>query len=269
MGDPSGIQLVAMDLDGTLLDSAKNVPSGFFEAAAALHTRGVHVVIASGRQYANIMKKFGPARDDLVVMADNGAFFDIYGKTIVSRSFDTSQVDRILAAAKAIPTSHAIVCCAESAYTTPCRKAIADDINLYYERLVFSQEAFDRARKRQVLKIAVHDDTDSAAHLLPAMRFLDGNGISLRISGDRWLDVMPEGVDKGDGIRRIQEILGVPPERCMAFGDFENDLGLLGACGESYAMANAVPSVKAVCRHEAPSNDDDGVMKVLRRVFGL
>lgn len=269
MDGSSGIRLVAMDLDGTLLDSAKNVPPGFFEAAATLHARGIHVVIASGRQYANILKKFSPAKDDLVIMADNGAFFDIYGERIVSRSFEPEQVERILAAAAVVPTAHPIICCAESAYTAPCSKSTSRDIDLYYERIEISQEGFERARAKPVIKIAIHDETDSMAHLLPTMGFLNGNGICLRISGDVWLDAMPEGVDKGDGIRRLQQLLGVAPEACMAFGDFENDLGMLEACGESYAMANAVPSVKALCRHEAPSNDDDGVMKVLRNVFGL
>ncbi len=258
------IKLVATDLDGTLLDSTGKPPSDFFEIAKKLHDQGVHFVIASGRQYYNILTIFEPGKDYLVFMADNGAFFNIYGKTVVSRHFSHEEVERIIALAATIPTAHPVLCCADCAYTRPCRKEISDDINKYYTRIEYSDEGFEKARKSEVIKVAIHDDTDSASHIWPIVRTLDGDNMIVRISGDVWLDVMPDGVDKGDGMRELQKILGVTPDECMAFGDFDNDLGLLQACTESYAMANAVESIKAVSKHLAPSNDDHGVTKVLK-----
>lgn len=55
----------------------------------------------------------------------------------------------------------------------------------------------------------------------------------------------------------------------MAFGDYLNDCELLQSVGESYAMENAHPRLKEMARHIAPSNDEDGVMRVIRREFGL
>ena len=55
----------------------------------------------------------------------------------------------------------------------------------------------------------------------------------------------------------------------MAFGDYLNDCELLQAVGESYAMENAHPALKALARHIAPSNDENGVMRVVRAALEL
>ena len=55
----------------------------------------------------------------------------------------------------------------------------------------------------------------------------------------------------------------------MAFGDYLNDLQLLEAVGESYAMENALPQLKAAAKYVAPSNDDNGVLRVIRERFSL
>jgi hypothetical protein len=61
----------------------------------------------------------------------------------------------------------------------------------------------------------------------------------------------------------------VPAEQVLAFGDMPNDLAMLEWAGTSYAMANAHPSVLALARHTAPSNQEDGVAVVLEQLFGL
>lgn len=55
----------------------------------------------------------------------------------------------------------------------------------------------------------------------------------------------------------------------IAFGDGENDIGMLEACGYSYAMENANAKTKAVAKYEAPSNDENGVLKVLAKYLDI
>ena len=55
----------------------------------------------------------------------------------------------------------------------------------------------------------------------------------------------------------------------MAFGDYLNDCELLESVSESYAMANSHPKLLAMAKHTAPSNDEDGVMRVIRERFSL
>ena len=55
----------------------------------------------------------------------------------------------------------------------------------------------------------------------------------------------------------------------MAFGDYLNDIELLRTAGESYAMANAHEQLAALAKYRCPSNDEDGVCRTIRAVFGL
>ena len=93
--------------------------------------------------------------------------------------------------------------------------------------------------------------------------------LAVILSGEHWVDVMKPGVNKGCAMRGIQQKLGISAAECMAFGDYLNDCELLQAVGESYAMENAHPALKALARHIAPSNDENGVMRVVRERLGL
>ena len=89
-------------------------------------------------------------------------------------------------------------------------------------------------------------------------------GLKAVLSGDSWIDIANSSVNKGAAIRSILEKYNIPAAEAMAFGDYLNDYDLLKSCGESYCMANGHPELKALAKHIAPSNDDDGVMRILR-----
>jgi hydroxymethylpyrimidine pyrophosphatase-like HAD family hydrolase len=80
---------------------------------------------------------------------------------------------------------------------------------------------------------------------------------------------MKPGVNKGRAMRMLQEIKGVSPDACMAFGDYLNDLEMLQSVTESYAMENALDEIKRVSKHIAPPNDENGVMRVVKERFGV
>ena len=86
----------------------------------------------------------------------------------------------------------------------------------------------------------------------------------MTLSGDMWLACMAVGVSKGSAIRILQESLQIRPEETMAFGDQLNDVEMLKQAYYSYAVENARPEVKETARFLADSNEDDGVLKVLR-----
>lgn len=69
------------------------------------------------------------------------------------------------------------------------------------------------------------------------------------------------------GLKMLVERLGINPDQCVAFGDGGNDIEMLEYCGLSYAMDNATEAVKQVAKHQCPSNDEDGVLVTLDRLF--
>jgi hypothetical protein len=73
------------------------------------------------------------------------------------------------------------------------------------------------------------------------------------------LEFTRAGVNKGVGLHRLAEILGVDPAKTMAIGDTENDLSILKAAGIGVAMGNATDAVKAQADYITASNEEDGV----------
>jgi len=72
--DLSNIKVVVSDMDGTLLNSNHEVSDRFFELFAQLKKRNIEFVAASGRQYHSIIHKLAPIKDEITVIAENGAF---------------------------------------------------------------------------------------------------------------------------------------------------------------------------------------------------
>ncbi len=260
------IKLIACDVDGTLVDSRKRVPAGFPEAVRRLRDRGVAFVIASGRQYYNVLKTFDAVRDDILVLPENGALLIEDGEAVFISRLADADVEAAIRAVRDIPTAHPLLCGVKAAYALPCPAFCISEMAKYYERRVIAEDAYERARDDAIFKVAFFDEESSARNIWPAVRHF-ADRLNPVLSDGHWLDIMNQGVDKGSGLRILIERLGVRPEECMAFGDYGNDIGMLRICGESYAMGNATDDVKAVCRHIAPSNDEDGVMQVLRREF--
>ena len=84
-------------------------------------------------------------------------------------------------------------------------------------------------------------------------------------SAPTFLEIMPQGVDKGEGIRRLGELYGIGTDEIMALGDSQNDLDMLKAAGFPVAMANAAEEVKAAAAYVTASNDDDGVAAAVEK----
>ena len=86
------------------------------------------------------------------------------------------------------------------------------------------------------------------------------------LSGHEWVDIMNLTVNKGEAIRLIQKKYDISYEETMAFGDYLNDYEMMKSCYYSYAMKNAHEDLKEICRFEAPSNDENGVIKTIKKI---
>ncbi len=80
-------------------------------------------------------------------------------------------------------------------------------------------------------------------------------------SGDAWLEIMPQGVNKSRGVMRLKEILGC--DRVVAFGDAVNDLPMFKSADECYAVTNADKRLKEIATAVIAANSEDGVAKWL------
>jgi len=262
------IRLIAVDLDGTLLNDRKEVPPDFIPMVEALYPRGIRFVLASGRQYYNLAAMVEPVADKLFYFAENGGLiFD--GADIISCSPIPEDMLRELRRAGAEIGAPLVMSGVKSAYiAADCGPAARENTAMYYRKRTFADDplAAAKAAGDSIVKVAVFDAEDAATKCEP--RFAQFRPrLKVTLAGQSWVDVMRADVNKGLSLEFLQERLGIAPDQCMAFGDYPNDLEMIRQAGFSYAMANSHPDLLAAAKYRAPSNEEDGVMRVLRETF--
>ena len=265
-GRGSEIRLIAVDMDGTLLDGDGKVPPGLWSMLDRLREAGIAFAPASGRQHATLRREFGAHGDELVFIAENGTLVTRGDDELSSDPMDRVFVDELLEDIRGFRHDVGVVLCGKaSAYIERTDAAFRSQAEKYYARLADVSDL--TAVDDEILKVAVFDVEDGEKHTAPA---LERHRLTHQVvvSGHHWVDVMNAGVSKGRALRAIQDLLDVTPEPTAVFGDYLNDLDMMDAADFSFAMANAHPDIVAAARYRAPSNLDHGVIRVLERLLG-
>ena len=265
-------QLIALDMDGTLLDSGKRVRPDVSAAVREAVAAGRAVAICSGRCPSMVEL----SRDDLgdvryAICGSGTALYDLAERRVLEEFrlshecvlraieacaetdslFEVFHGDGFLYeqdALERMPSFGLGVYVAEyrAAGTRGCdlRRQIADPSFAVQKLNVHFRDAATRERVRAELSD------------LP-IGLTDFERASLELS--------PAGVDKGTGLRALAELLGVPAQRTIAVGDADNDLPMLRAAGLAVAMGNANASVRDAADVVVADNDHDGVAEAIRR----
>jgi len=113
-----------------------------------------------------------------------------------------------------------------------------------------------------VYKVLIYEEDDIRRRAM-ADYLATRPGLGCTASEPELLDVSAAGVDKGSGLRRLMELMGVEREEVCVFGDYLNDLPMLAEAGLAVAMGNACGEVKAHAHLVAAANDENGVAKVI------
>ncbi len=267
-GGVPDVRLVAVDLDGSLLDDAKRVHPSFWPLLDVLDERGIVLCPASGRQYATLYREF--ARDDLVYIAENGAYVVRGGREVSSDTLPWSAAAGTMAAVRRYVAdggdAGTVLCGKRSAYVERTDEPFMAQVRPYYAQLQVVDDLL-AVRDDDVLKVAVYDFV-SSTRLASALVGLGGPA-RVVVSGAFWVDIMSPTADKGHALAAVQRALGVTRDQTMAFGDYHNDLGMLDAAAWSFAMGNAHPDVRAAARYVAPPNTDNGVVRAIVETLRL
>ncbi|WP_062464664.1 Cof-type HAD-IIB family hydrolase [Demequina soli] len=266
---PHDIRLVVCDMDGTLLDGAKEIPEAVWPLVERMRERGIAFAPASGRQFATLARQFARLGEDLVVIAENGAYVR-RGATEVSASpLPAAAMPAIVATVRAHAAAGndvgVVVCGKRSAYVERTDDAFLGKARPYYAALEVVEDL--TAVEDDILKVAIYDFGDAAHDTAPVLAAFDGDALRVVVSDRHWIDIMGVGVDKGVAVRALQAALDVTPAQTVVFGDYLNDLEMMDASELSFAMANAHPEVAERARYRAPSNEDHGVVTTLRRLL--
>jgi len=254
------IKLVALDLDGTLLDSNKAMPEDFLPWVRK-HSN-VKTVIASGRQYYTILRDFPIGQDKLTIIAENGGLVYDNNEMIYINSMNAQDIKESLKKIEKIPGATPILCGVESAYIPDVSDEIFGMSGVYYDHIKRVPDLYEYIEKDRFLKIAIFFANRKAQEHISELQDIPEN-VTAILSGERWIDVANCDVNKGTAIKKILELFGIDRAEAAAFGDYLNDYEMLKVCEESYCMENGHPDLKQIAKYITSSNDDNGVMKVL------
>lgn len=252
-------------MDGTLLDSQHRLSNEFFEIFPRLQAKGIAFAPASGRQYYNIRNVFHTLRDQLYFIAENGGYMAYRDEDWLVQEMDPALTRKLISDTRDVEGTFTILCGKDRAYIQDNSPFFIEHLQKFYDEYRVVPDLLNVADDR-FLKIAVCDMSGAEGNVYKLFRHLSSE-LQIKVSGNIWMDISHKDANKGTALRNLQQRLGVSPEETMVFGDYLNDIEMMEQAHFSFAMENAHPDVKAISRFTARSNDDNGVIEILRRVL--
>lgn len=263
------IKMIASDVDGTLLvEGTSTLNPEFFEVIHELRKRGIIFVVASGRQFISVRNVFAPVEDEIYFIADNGAHILKGKETIFCETMPRDVVENIVAYVRTLPDAFMLFSTPGHAFTD-CKNQefIRKNEEGYQVKLVQTEDILTVTEP--VMKIAVCcENMDAVDMAAPAMEMF-GEVASVTASGAHWVDFMALGMNKGRALKKLQEMFQISALQTMAFGDNSNDVLLLQAAGESYAVANAREEAKRAAGQILSEAGPDAVMHMIQKRVGI
>lgn len=255
------IKLIAIDVDGTLLDDHHHLPEQNLKVIQAATKVGVRVILATGR-----MRNSCAWLIDTLGLQSPGIFVqglsitDAQGQVIYQEWLDKQVLHHFLPFADDQQLS--FVAFSDQTTITHRRDAYTDIIRSYNEPEPI--EVLDITRHK-IHKIIIFSEPEKIQQIRP---LLDGhmNGrADVLITQPEMVEIMPAGTSKGKSLRWLANELRIPLGQTMAIGNSENDIEMLRVAGVSIAVENAIPSVKMVSDHIVSSNNEAGVAEAIER----
>jgi Cof subfamily protein (haloacid dehalogenase superfamily) len=264
--------LIAIDIDGTLLDSQNRLSPSLAPLFRDVQARGTAITLISGRP-AQVVEPLMRALDlSLPYVSSGGAHIadPESGEVIAAFTLQREEV--------------AIL--AEIGRATGSGLVAMEARQLYYEG---TREKFELAHES--VDIRLNDQQKIEIHITPVADIVSASPTPLKFtisdlpevlakveerlrasnlpiystySSPVYLESTSIEANKGTALTRLARHLRIPLERVMVIGDSPNDLSMFGVAGTSVAMGNALPDVKSAASLIAPSNDEDGVAWVMQ-----
>ncbi len=261
------IKAALFDIDGTLVPHGRGVPSpATVRALRALSQSGVAVIIATGRARYAAEPVLGEVRPDYFVAANGCDVTDAAGRSLWSSRMTAQEM-------------YALVDFCED-YDLPLEFVFQDAYHAYvgYGALAQRYGAFgadaslarvlrngeDQTRHLQDMPFSACAAMDAGA-VRQFMQRYGHLGLRFLSFADGWYDILHAHADKAVGVGKLLERLGIAWGETAAFGDGENDAGLLRAAGFGVAMANGAPALRALADLVAPAADEDGAARVIEQ----
>lgn len=271
------IRLVAIDLDGTLLDTRWRVPEANRQAIRRAIERGVHVVLVTGRRFDFTRSIIERLPSNIGVIVNNGALIKSSdGVTLLRRLLPRAVARSVLEATRAFRTHAALVfdrpataqvVFEQIAWEDPIRRGYFERNRQYLSEISPLEDALTED-PIQVMYTGAVEDMRRLVVMLRAFAFAADFSVAVAEYEDRnfsIVDIIDRTCSKASALGEWAGRLGVGRDEILAIGDNLNDREMLEFAGLAVVMANAVPALKKLGWPVTLSNDNGGVAAAIER----
>ncbi len=265
-------KIITCDLDETLLDSNHQIPTRVKAAVAAARERGVRFVPASGRGFTTMqgtLEELG-LRDlpgEYTISFNSGAITENRGNRIMYlQGISWDFANQVLLRGLALGDVCVHVYTTDVVWAWNVPQAEWDYIGSRMNMVRTTEPNLDFLRGQQIVKcLLMNLDQDYLHRIARDSQDITAD-IDVSYSSNRYLEFNARGVNKGAGLMRLADMLGVPREQTIAIGDNYNDLSMVEAAGLGVLMANAPEELKPRADYVThDDNDAGGVAEVIEK----
>jgi Cof subfamily protein (haloacid dehalogenase superfamily) len=257
------IRLFATDLDDTLLNSEKQIDQHNLDALEKLQQSGVQVAVASGRNEVEIEEVIHNVPGDFHRVCQNGAFIYLNSQEKIYESyFETELAKKIYQAGKDAGM-HCFIGTDRTMYIPEKNHHIQKKSHQVSLQLEFDPSIEKRIGQDVIpSKFCYLGDRPDLLQFKQVLQKIFSGQIDIFLSSPHCLDVMPLGVNKGNGIRHLADHLGFDLSEVACIGDSENDIPMFHVVPHSFVMSVAKPYVQQEAKHKV-----DFVSEAVQRVM--
>jgi Cof subfamily protein (haloacid dehalogenase superfamily) len=265
------VRLIALDIDGTLLDSEWKLSEANRSAIAEATRRGIEVALVTGRRYDFAMPIARNLGSPLTMIVNNGALVRTHdGETHVRHLLPRTIARQVLEITLRWRDGAGVV------FDRPRERQIVLEVletdepirSAYYKRnkeFICQAKPLESCLTEDPIQVMFSGKVEpmrAAEAALRAAPFVATFGLAVTVYESRdfaMIDVIHPQCSKGASLAEWATLHGYAREEVMAIGDNHNDLEMLSFAGVPIVMGNSVPELKAFGWHETGTNDQNGV----------
>lgn len=261
-------RVIASDMDETFLDRGHAIPPANIDAIARMREQGMLFVPASGRPYDSILASLDGMPRNLLegsyVISFNGGCITRVGDDgpIVSASLPFAKLKALFDYGTTLDAGIHVYELSGTVRTWNIDEEETAYLRGHMDTRPLAKPSVSPLATSPCAKIlyCLPGGIDRLRDILATMPAGLLEGIAPTFSSERYLEFNPAGVDKGTGLARLADLVGVPLSETIACGDADNDIAMLRAAGVGVAVANANDATRAQADYRATATCDDGVI---------
>ncbi|MET1061416.1 MAG: HAD family hydrolase [Aeromicrobium sp.] len=253
-------KLVALDIDGTLVDGNNEMSAAVRDAVRAIREAGIETVISTGRAIPGVLDTTGKLGfTEGYAVASNGAVVFAYDPVDILHAVTFDASDAVRRVMEYVPD--AIVAVEEVGVGFRVNRPFPED----EVSGNFTVEHIDSLIAEPVTRVVIRSTDHTAEEFGAIVDDLGLTGTNYFIGYSAWLDLAPDGVSKASGLEHLTDRLGIDRADVLAVGDGNNDLEMLTWAGRGVAMGHGPDALKDAADAVTGSISEDGLVEELKK----